>query len=301
MTSAAERRREHFRANLRSRTTFWTLFLGLPVAAIAGGMLLHDVRGIAGGPALVLALVLLHTWKAASRESESEFFAALAPTLGLSASAKRHYVATTPLLGAGDRQRYEHAMEGYLYGRLGGPPVYVCRFTYDTRHESENVTVWKPHPFTLCAVDAGHPIPRFQGIYLRPRLSGLGLDHDWIRRHTQRVELESTRFNEVYDLRRSDEQSEAVVRELFSPSLVAWLAENPLRPGFELCAGTVCVFVPGHEDSAGRFILLMEAAREIARRVGRQIEEDNRVQAARLQNRGGNEPWKPHFAAAERS
>lgn len=302
MTSAAERRSEHFHASLRSRDTFWKLFLGLPIAAIAAGALTHDLRVAVAAPAIVLLLVVVAAWQRASRDAESEFFTALAPTLGLASTAKTHYVATTPLLAAGDRQRYAHPMEGRLYGQQGGPPVYVCHYTYDTRHEGENVTVWKPHPFTICAIDLGHPVARFKGVYLRPRLSGLGLDHDWLARgpKPRRIDLESAHFNELYDLRLAADQNELALRELLSPSFVMWLSEHPLRPGFECRGGTLVVFVPGHEDSAGRFTLLLEAAREIARRLGRQLEEDNRVMAARLQAKGDG-IWKPHFAAAERS
>jgi hypothetical protein len=107
-------------------------------------------------------------------------------------------------------------------------------------------------------------------------------------------------FNELYDLRLATEQNELALRELLSPSFVAWFGEHPLRPGFECRGGTLVVFIPGHEESADRFVLLMDAAREIARRLGRQLEEDNRVMAAQLQAKG-NGVWKPHFAGAERS
>jgi hypothetical protein len=153
----------------------------------------------------------------------------------------------------------------------------VSDYTYHTgEFESSegNVPALAPHQFTICAIDVGSPLWRFRGLYLRPRLSGLGLDHDWLRvpkRHP--VELESARFNDVYDLRRGSDQDEFAVRELFSPSFVVWLTEHPLRLGFECKGGTLVVFVRGHEGSEGKLMLLHEAAREIARRIERQVDE----------------------------
>ena len=281
MTSAAERRRAHVRANLRSRGVFWALFLGLPAAAVVG-FALHDTRIAAGAPAVVLLLVVLAAYRSAAQRAEREFFEHLAPTLGLRYTIGGDHVPITPLIAAGDRRRFENTMEGPLFGRLGGPPCLLGHYTYETRHEMEDVTVWKPHPFTVCAADLGAPLARYRGLYLRPRLSGLGLDNDWLARapRPERVELESARFNEIYDLRRANDQDEVALRELFSPSFVVWLSEHPLQPGFECKAGTLVVFVRGHADAAGRLTLLHEAAREIARRLGRQVAEDAHFSAA---------------------
>jgi hypothetical protein len=281
VSNSAARRGDYFRANLRSRTAFWVLFCGISGALVAAAAL-HEWRVAAAGPPLVVLLVVLSAYRSAASRAETEFFAELAPALGLDYTGDGWYVPITPLLAAGERQRFEHTMSGPLFGRLGGPKCLVGHFSYDTRYSYEpgdmrqEVTVWKPHPFTVCAIDLGEPAARFRGIFLRQRLSGLGLDHDWLDRSPRpdKVELESARFDEIYDLRRSVEQDEGALRELFSPSFVVWLSEHPLTPGFEYKAGTLVVFVPGHEGSGGRITLLHEAAREIARRLTRQVAED---------------------------
>jgi len=286
LTSASERRGEYFRAAMRSRGTFWGVFAALAASVIAGGVM-NDVRLVIAGPVAAALLIALGAHRSATARAESDFFTALAPTLGLNYTLGGDYVPITPLLAAGDRRRFEHTMEGPLFGRAGGPPCMVGHYTYDTRHDAEvgggmEVKGYRPHPFTICAIDVGAPIARFRGLYLRPRLSGLGLDHDWLGRapKPQPVELESTRFNEVFDLRRAKDQDELALRELFSPSFVVWLSEHPLHPGFECKAGTLVVFVPGHEGSAGRLTLLHEAAREITRRVAKQVEQDAHFSAA---------------------
>ena len=56
--------------------------------------------------------------------------------------------------------------------------------------------------------------------------------------------MESAQFVERYELRAASDQEDLMLRRLFSPSVVSWLANHPLTPGFELKAGTLCVFVP---------------------------------------------------------
>jgi hypothetical protein len=259
-----ERRAAYLRARLRSRGTFWVM-----VGAIAASLVTGDLRVIAAGPALAFLLILLVAYRSAHAQAETEFFGELAPSLGLSYTVGGAYVPITPLLAAGDRRRFEHTMEGPLFGKLGGPPCLIGHYTFETRHEHDDVTVWRPHPFTVCAIDIGAPLLELRGIYMRPRLSGLGLDHDWLDRapRPEKVELESARFNELYDLRRSQEQDDVPLRELFSPSFIVSLAENPLQPGFECKGGTLVVFIRGHEDSAGRIAMLHDTARSISRRV----------------------------------
>ena len=282
-----ERRAAYLRTNLRSRMAFWAMFIVTGLCVIEGGAM-GDLRVILGGPALAALAIFLVAYGSATQRAKTEFFAELAPKHGLKYTVGGHYVPITPLLASGDRQRFEHTMEGPLFGKLGGPPCLLGHFTYESRHDvGEEATVWRPYPFTVCAIDSGAPLARFRGLYLRPRLSGLGLDHDWLKRvpRLENVELESTHFNELYEVRRTNDQDTLAVRELFSPSFVVWLTEHPLRPGFECKAGTLVVFLRGHEESEWKITLLHEAAREIARRLGKQVEQ------------GGSEA-SAHFSAA---
>lgn len=283
---ADARRGEHFNALIRGRGAVWAMLIGTTVAIFAGGAL-HDVRVALGGPVVVVLLVVLYCYRTATQRAEEDFFAALAPTLGLRYTIGGGYVPITPLLAAGDRQRFEHSMEGPLFGAAGGPPCVVAHFTYETHHQANvgndtRVERWSPHPFTVCAIDLGMPIARYRGVYLRPRISGLGLEHDWLDRapKPRAIELESERFNQIYDLRAGVDQDELAMRELFSPSLVDWLTQHPLTPGFECKAGTLCVFIRGHEGSAGNLTMLHEAARELARRLSRQVEQEAHFSAA---------------------
>ena len=61
--------------------------------------------------------------------------------------------------------------------------------------------------------------------------------------------MESTQFVERYELRAAADQDELMLRRLLSPTVVSWLANHPLAPGFELKAGTLVVFVPRARDA----------------------------------------------------
>jgi hypothetical protein len=293
-----ERRAEYLRADLQSKWATWTLLAGTLLFLIEGASM-GSWRVIVGGTALTAGVVLAIAYFRARSRAATDFFSELAPQLGLTYSPRGHWVEITPLLAAGDRRRYDHALEGPLFGQAGGGPCMLAHYTYERQHQvgtaagyvnelAEDASVYQPHRFTVCAVDVGSPLWRFRGLYLQPRKSGIGLSHNWLSRAPQfeQVELESVRFNEIYDLRRANDQDESAVRELFSPSLVAWLAEHPLQPGFECKAGTLVVYIHGHADSVGGITMLHEATREIARRLAHQLEESGGV---------------AYFSAAERA
>ena len=268
-----ERRSAYLREDLQSRWATWTLLAGT-VFFMVEGVAMHSWRLLVGGIAVTALAVLAIAYYRAGQRAATDFFAELAPTLGLKYMVSGHYPPITPLLAAGDLQKFEHTMEGPLYGRQGGPVCLLGHFTYGIQNDvTEDVTVSRPHRFTVCAVDLGAPLMRFRGLYLRPRVSSLGIDNDWLNRapRPERIELESVAFNQLYDLRRANDQDELAVRELFSPTFVDRLVNNPLRPGFECKAGTLVVFIGGHASSTGQFTLLLETARDVARRVSEQV------------------------------
>ena len=76
----------------------------------------------------------------------------------------------------------------------------------------------------------------------------------------------------------ADDQDEIVARQLLSPSLVVWLAEHPLAPGFELRAGMLVVFVDRPLADEGNLTYLLDATRRIATRV---LDETRDAAAAR--------------------
>jgi hypothetical protein len=122
-------------------------------------------------------------------------------------------------------------------------------------------------------MDLSPEMPTYPGVYLRRR-QGLIHGDDWLRHdRCRRVELESIAFGERYDLLCAPDQDELALRELFSPKLVDWLAGHPLEPGFELRAGVLVVWLPGHVEEAGKLAFFLDGARHLANTVAREAQE----------------------------
>ena len=243
----------------------------LASAAFIAGAASHNVAVMFGGPAVVAALVVAIAFYLADRQSESDFFGRFARAHQLNHFAKYSLDGFTPLLAGGDRRSCEHWMESQRRG--------IGWFTFETRHDNgDKPDTWEPHEFTIATVDVGElGMARFQGIYLRRRrgiFDHLDSDANWLRRHElKKVELESTAFNQIYELNAERDQDDIVLRELFAPSFVVWLAEHPLQPGFELRAGMLVVFIPGHCGEAGRLDFLLMAADSISKRIQAELTE----------------------------
>lgn len=259
-------RRAYFHGALRGRTTFWALFAGIGGSVLLAAMW-HDPRVAVIGPLATVAAVVFFAYRYAGHKSELEFFVALAPSLGMTYLGELGVVGVTPLLGAGDRRHFEYAMSG--------DGAQLGMYTYEVRRRNSNggVEHWDPYHFTICIMDLSPTMPSYPGVYLCQK-RGLIHGDDWLRHdRPHRVELESIAFNERYDLLRASDQDELALRELFSPTLVDWLATHPLAPGFELRAGVLAVWLPGHVEEAGKLSFFLEAARHLAGAVSREAHE----------------------------
>jgi hypothetical protein len=254
----------HFRALAGSG---FAVVGGAIAAAVAFtiGAASHNIAIMLGGPAAVAVLVLVIAYVMADSQAEDEFFKRFAEAHKLMHASKSSIPEFTPLLGGGDRRKCAHWMQGD--GRAIG------WFTFEVRHENgDKPDTWESHDFTVATDDIGElGMARFQGIYLRRRrglFDKLDTDSNWLRKHRlKKVELESTAFIERYELWVDQDQDDIVVRQLFSPSFVIWLAEHPLEPGFELRAGTLIVFIPGRCGEAGKLEFLLMAQDSIAKRI----------------------------------
>jgi hypothetical protein len=231
----------------------------------------HEVLIMGGGPVAVVLLIVSYAWYRADRDAEDEFFRRYAETHKMNLWPKWTLNEFTPLLGGGDRRHCDHWMENQGRG-LGW-------YTFEVRHDNgDNKDTWEPFKFTIATVDVGeHGMGRFPGIYLRRRrgiFERLDSDANWLRGHDlKKVELESTKFMERYELWAERDQDDIVLRQLFAPTFVVWLSEHPLEPGFELRAGELVVFIPDHCGEAGRLEFLSMAASEISKRIQAELSE----------------------------
>jgi hypothetical protein len=240
-------------------------------AVFIAGAASHNVGVMVGGPIVVVIVVLAIAYFVADSQAEDEFFKRFAEAHRLMHASKYSLAALTPLLGGGDRRHCEHWMQddGLACGW----------FTFEVKHENgDKPDTWESHEFTLATVDLGElDMARFQGIYLRRKrgiFDRLDSSSNWLRNHRlKKIELESTAFCDTYELSADQDQDEIVLRQLFAPSFVVWLSDHPLQPGFELRAGTLVVFIPGHCGDAGKLEFLLMASAEIAKRVRAELTE----------------------------
>jgi hypothetical protein len=276
--NAHSRRRAYFHQLIRGKPAVYGLALG-SVGAFVFGASRRDPLIMAAGPAGVVAVVVAVVAFVADRSAEQSFFRAYAEARGLEYVDRYELLPFTPLLGAGDRQWCEHwmlgdlASEPRLTGGLGHFVHERRKETTDSGGRSHSHTVERSR-LTVCVIDMEESLLRFKGVFLRQRRGLLALHSDWLADTPSRaVELESSAFTHRYELRIAEEQDEVVLRQLFSPTLVSWLAGHPLSPGFELRAGTLVVFVPRPLEDGGTLTFLVDAARESGSRVLDEVRE----------------------------
>jgi hypothetical protein len=267
-------RGEHFRATLRRPGVVAALVL-VPSVALLLGAAYGGAAGALGAPLAGLALILAAAWHAADRTAEQAFWKATAASIGFDPFADLGELQmTTPLLHAGDRRFFRHELKGPL-GELG-VLAKLAHYRYDVRHEDKDgKDTWTHYRFTVCAVELEAGMGLFPGVYLREHRGLLAMaKHDWLRgRGLREVELESSDFNDAYELQVSPEQDDGRVRELFDPKTIVWLTDHPLRPHFEFRAGFLVVYVPGYLEDLGRVVWLLDAAERLAGRVRTEITE----------------------------
>jgi hypothetical protein len=107
-----------------------------------------------------------------------------------------------------------------------------------------------------------------------------GRDDDTSALPDRSVRLESEALEERYELKVDHDLGENWVRQLFSPSFAAWLADRaPEGMGFELIDGALCVYMPGKVDEAGR-AAVVRAAAEVAGRIRNEALEEAGMSSA---------------------
>jgi hypothetical protein len=272
--NADSTRGEHFHEILHGRGFAYWLVLGT-VASLVAGAWLHSVAVLVAGPLLVGTVALIAAFSSADRRAEHDFFAEYATARRLAYVGDTALLPMTPLLGAGDRRRCEHWMDGRLEdGREFG----FGHYTYEV-HERDKLgrTVRREkRRFTISVVDLEAGMSLFPGIFLcRCRgLFGIIDGDDWLSHHGRHeVELESASLCERYDLWVDDSQDELLLRELFTPSFEVLLAEHPLAPCFEYRAGTLVVYVERRIEDEGHLDWMRELTGMIAARIAAEFEE----------------------------
>jgi hypothetical protein len=266
-------RARHLRAHLRGRAVAYLIGVGSAVTLVSGAYL-HSALLIAGGPLALAAIAVGVAFARASREAETDFFDAFAAAHGLALSGRTELLPLTPLLGAGDSRHCDNYMEGMLAGRNYG----LGHYTFEVRDHDGGArgSRHEVHHFTICVTDLEEGIALFPGVFLTRRRGLFGFidGRQWLSHaNRHKVELESAELCERYDLYVDEAQDELLLRELFAPSFVVWLAQHPLAPCFEYRAGTLVVYVGRRLEDAAHLDWMLQATAEIAGRIAGEVSE----------------------------
>jgi hypothetical protein len=274
-------RSRHFRDLLHGRGFVYGLVLGA-VAALVAGAALHSVALLAGGPIAVALVTVLAALASADDRAEEDFFTGYAASRGLDYVGDWAPLPLTPLLGAGDRRRCEHWMQGGLDGALA---CGLGRYTYEV-HERDSrgrSRVKETRHFTVGVVDLEAGMSMFPGIFLCRERGVFGrLDgEDWLsHRNRHKVRLESASLCERYELWVDDAQDELLLRELFAPSFEVLLAEHPLEPCFEYRAGTLVIYVERTIEDEAHLDWLREVSAQISAAFASEVREREQLGTA---------------------
>ena len=186
---------------------------------------------------------------------------------GLDFEPQRKIRAVTPLLLSGDGDDERSAAAGELPGGVAGFVAHHRTAAGGSSGRELTVVVSRV-PESLGFVRALSCRSRkVEVVRSYAKLEHLGR---W-----REVKLESSRFNQLYELEMLEGQRESWVRQLFSPVFIDRLASEAAAGFcFELNEGHLCVAEPGHLDDPAELDRLCEAAADVAGRIRQESLED---------------------------
>jgi hypothetical protein len=259
-------RRQHFARLVKHPVALSLGSTGAIAAFVIATMTVNAAVGAAAAVGAVLLTLLIVFFIASSRATE-DFFRGYADGRALSREKKGDLPGATPLLRKGDERYATQIMRGALPSGIDGT---LSRYTYEEhRTDSRGRRHTSYYNFTVVLTEIPESALNVGELYCQRRVGFRFLDGaEDIFRTRKRVELESEALDERFEIFAGRDQDPNWLRQLFSPTFVAWLGEQaPEDFAFEVVAGLLCVNVTGHLDSAVELDSLCGAASVVARRL----------------------------------
>jgi hypothetical protein len=263
----------HVRALLRNPLTLSLGSVLVIVCFVVGTLAAGALIGLAAA-AVGALLVFLIVYVIASGAAREDFFSHYAVARGLNRAAGRTALPpTTPLLRKGDRRYGEQVMNGTL---PGGAPGALGLYTYEvetTDSDGDDDTDY--YRFTVVLHDIPSAAAKVADVYCQRREGFRFMDSaEDVFRRMKRLELESEALDKRYEIFYGAADDENWMKQLFSPTFIVWLTERtPDDFAFEFSAGSLCVNVKGHCDSAAELDALCVAAGVVAGRLASEAAE----------------------------
>jgi len=251
--------------------------IALIVGGVVAGAIVNIWLGVGvavGGP--ILFLYLVPGWIASSR-AEKDFFTFYAATRRLDGPHEGGMFpipGSTPLLMKGVSNQWQHLMFGALPGGVDGV---VGRYTFVIVDDSGDDRDYHYFHFTA-AVAAVAEAARLPNVYCHRHILGGGggiqRAEDVVPEETRRISLESTKVDKQFDIRVPTNADDNMVRQIFTPVFVDWLAESaPEGFCFEAYGGSICAYVEKQLDRVDQIDAVCEGASFVAKRFRGEADE----------------------------
>jgi len=241
--------------------------LGGIVAGAVGAFATHNLWASLACMALGAGGIMLLADRAARQQAEDEAYAAWVEARGWEPVRNLPAALVTSLLRCGDARRLEDGYVGLLDGRTAAVGHFVWETVTQEVDDYGNVHETRvPHDHTVLETLTG--LQSMVRLTLAPRGFGEGRIADSLESlmTTDRaVELESAELREAYRLFVADQESELVVRDVFTPSLIVRLvelADAGITVEFE--TGALVCSVRGRSGDPGLLDALAEISAAVA-------------------------------------
>jgi hypothetical protein len=268
---ADDRQGFHFRNLIRKRETWY--WGGIPTVVAAA------VLGIAVGPVWIPIILvagplmtLLVVWFMANSRAEDDFFIAYAKQRGLARTENGQLPGSTPLLRRGDERQAAEILAGPLGEGADGT---VALYTYTDVWYDKNGRHETDYHFTVAMTDIPECRERLPELYANRKFGFRVFEKlEDAFRSKQRVELESEKLDQEYEIFAAKGQNQNFLRQLFSPTFIVWMTDQvPEKFAFELEGGVLCCNVKGHKKSAVELDGMRASTSHIASRIREEVRE----------------------------
>ncbi|MBS1882544.1 MAG: hypothetical protein JSS97_06260 [Actinobacteria bacterium] len=262
----------HFNRLVRTPLTLW--LIGIPaLAALFYGLSRDPATGWIF-PLVVIAIGVGIVFWIADSKAADDFFTVYAESRDLALGGRTNLPAATPLLRKGSKRYATRTLSGQIAPGLEGM---LALYTYEERTSgSDGSQSTEYYSYTLGIADLPECVEHVPELYCQ-RKSGLrSLEklEDAFRVNKRRVTLESEALADRYEIFVSKGQDDVWLRRLFSPLFIVWLTDSaPRKFAFELVAGILVAYVPGHEEDTGHLDGVAAATGAIAKRLRDEIAE----------------------------
>jgi hypothetical protein len=215
--------------------------------------------------AALLVVSLLLVARVFGPRSARSLFASYAKRRGMTliSSDRARLPDELPLLRKGDRRYAERLLEGPLGDGFEGR---LADYTYV---ESEDGAEAR-YRFTIAYLMVPESVPVAPELFVRRKTGPAALEglEDAFSGPRSRIKLESAVLDREYEIFASQLQDQNMIRQLFSPAFIVWLAEEA-PPGlcFELFGGRLCCYFQGHAAGEDDLDRISAAAVTIATRL----------------------------------